>query len=199
MADEWYFMKSGRKIGPLSSKTIVELAASGKLLPTDRIQKKGAASWQEASSVKGLFTKDEVPATAANEDHEFAEAVPDATIPAITREVEGSPLPPPPSIPRQPGQNDKEALSPHADMTVIDIMLRVAGLLLIIGGILWFVAMFGHGYGHRFKEDNSMGATANAAEAIWVNLTAWLNILGGLSLYLYSSVRRIRRKLLESP
>lgn len=55
MADEWYFMKNGRKIGPLSSKSIVDLAASGKLLPTDSIQKKGATTWQEASAVKGLF------------------------------------------------------------------------------------------------------------------------------------------------
>lgn len=55
MADEWFFMKNGRKMGPLSSKAIVELAAAGRLLPTDSVQKKGSATWQEASAIKGLF------------------------------------------------------------------------------------------------------------------------------------------------
>lgn len=194
MPDEWYFMKSGRKIGPLSSKTIVDLAASGKLLPTDRIQKKGAASWEEAGAVKGLFPNVSVPATASSEFGEFAEALPDAVAP-----LEDSPSTPPPPNSRPPSPKDKGALSPHADMTAFDIILRVVGLLLIIGGIVWFAVMLGQGYGHRFRDDNAMGATANAAEAIWLSLVSWLHILGGLSLYLYSSVRRIRRKVLESP
>jgi hypothetical protein len=193
MADEWYFMKNGRKMGPLSSKTIVDLAASGKLLPTDSIQKKGAATWQEASAVKGLFPKSPIPETIPTNPDDSAEPFLDAALP-----VEDSSLTPPP-IPRQTIPKDKVILSRHADMTVIDIILRVAGLLLIVGGIVWLAMMLVQGYGHRFREDNAVGATANAAEAIWLSLVAWLHILGGISLYLYSSVRRIRRKVLESP
>ena len=94
MADEWYFMKNGRKIGPLSSKAIVDLAASGKLVPTDGIQKKGATSWQEASTVKGLFPKPPVPPTAVIESADLEEP-----LPGSTTAFGNSPLTTPPAIP----------------------------------------------------------------------------------------------------
>ena len=154
MADEWYFMKSGRKIGPLSSKTIVDLAASGKLLPTDSIQKKGAAAWQEASAVKGLFPKAPAPATAVNEDDGFAEELPDAT-----DEGEDLPLAPPPSIPPQPSPKDKGALSApkykyldwyiassRSIARIVFALFAIAGLTPFIFGVMSANAK-GIGYG----------------------------------------------------
>jgi hypothetical protein len=88
--------------------------------------------------------------------------------------------------------------SPNADITVFDTVIRVVGALLIIGGFLYLGIMLNKGYGSRFQTDNAIGATANAAESLQVNLVAWCHVFGGLALYFYSSVRRMRRRILRN-
>jgi hypothetical protein len=88
--------------------------------------------------------------------------------------------------------------SPNADITIFDTLIRVVGALSIIGGFLYIGIMFNKGYGFRFQADNAIGATANAAEALHVNLVGWCHVFGGLALFFYSSVRRMRRRILTS-
>jgi len=55
---EWYYSKDGEKQGPVTSKQLKELAASGQLQPTDSVWKEGMKEWAEAKAVKGLFAAD---------------------------------------------------------------------------------------------------------------------------------------------
>lgn len=56
MADEWHYSAGGRPpIGPVSAGELRELAAAGRLAPTDLVWKEGLAEWVPASKLKGLF------------------------------------------------------------------------------------------------------------------------------------------------
>lgn len=56
MADEWHYSAGGTPpIGPVSAGELRELAAAGKLAPTDLVWKEGLAEWVPASKLKGLF------------------------------------------------------------------------------------------------------------------------------------------------
>jgi hypothetical protein len=55
MGQEWYYQQNGQKHGPISGASLKQLAAAGKLQPTDLIWKEGMAKWVSARSVKGLF------------------------------------------------------------------------------------------------------------------------------------------------
>ena len=57
MADQWYYAKGEKKLGPFSSAEFKELADSGRLLPTDTIWKEGIDKGVPASKVKNLFSK----------------------------------------------------------------------------------------------------------------------------------------------
>ena len=65
MGPEWYYQQNGQKHGPVSGASLKQLAAAGKLQPTDLIWKEGMAKWLPAQSVKGLFPAATVPVTAA--------------------------------------------------------------------------------------------------------------------------------------
>jgi hypothetical protein len=51
----WYFAHDGDVGGPVSVSELRELAASGKLLPSDRVRKEDMDRWVKARAVKGLF------------------------------------------------------------------------------------------------------------------------------------------------
>ena len=52
---EWYIAKDGEKSGPVSTSQLKEMAASGLLLPTDKIWCEGLEGWALASMAKGLI------------------------------------------------------------------------------------------------------------------------------------------------
>ncbi len=55
MAAEWYFVIGGQRFGPVSSTHLREMAASGRLKPTDLVWRPGLKSWVPAGQVKGIF------------------------------------------------------------------------------------------------------------------------------------------------
>ncbi len=61
MATEWFCIITGKQFGPLSSKQIRTMAASGRLAPDDQVRRGADGSWVAASRVKGLFTEDGAP------------------------------------------------------------------------------------------------------------------------------------------
>jgi hypothetical protein len=61
MSTEWFYTKDGEQLGPVSSKQLSQLAASGELQPTDLVWKEGAPDWKPASIVKGLFAETTTP------------------------------------------------------------------------------------------------------------------------------------------
>jgi hypothetical protein len=55
MAEQWYVARGKEKFGPYTAARLKELAAQGRVLPTDMLHKEGIPKWVPASSVKGLF------------------------------------------------------------------------------------------------------------------------------------------------
>ncbi len=41
----WYYAKAGKRIGPLSTADLKQMASSGQLSPNDMVWKEGMASW----------------------------------------------------------------------------------------------------------------------------------------------------------
>jgi hypothetical protein len=55
MSSKWHFEWDGKTFGPFSSTQFKELAAIGRLQPTDMVWKEGASKRVRASQVQGLF------------------------------------------------------------------------------------------------------------------------------------------------
>ncbi|MFO0968856.1 MAG: DUF4339 domain-containing protein [Gemmataceae bacterium] len=51
---QWFYTRQRRRIGPVSSAQLRELAARGLLAPTDMLLREGQAKWVPAAKVKGL-------------------------------------------------------------------------------------------------------------------------------------------------
>jgi GYF domain 2 len=64
MASFWYYRKNGTQYGPVASRELKAMAASGKLIPTDMISREDLSGWRTAGSAKGLFTPVDSPAIA---------------------------------------------------------------------------------------------------------------------------------------
>jgi hypothetical protein len=64
MADQWFYSHDDHKIGPVSSRQLKELAASGILLRTDTVWKEGVDLGVTATKVRYLFATTVVVVTA---------------------------------------------------------------------------------------------------------------------------------------
>jgi hypothetical protein len=53
--DRWYFARQKKKVGPVSTAQLRQLAASGQLRPFDMVLKEGAQKWTPAGSIPTLF------------------------------------------------------------------------------------------------------------------------------------------------
>ena len=61
MARQWYYEINGKRRGPVDSKTLKHLAASGRLKPNDLVWTDGKDEWKPARIVVGLFPESVVP------------------------------------------------------------------------------------------------------------------------------------------
>lgn len=55
---QWWYVKEGQRIGPLTASELKSLAADGQLSASDMVWKEGLVNWLPASSVKGLIQTD---------------------------------------------------------------------------------------------------------------------------------------------
>lgn len=55
MADEWYYIKGGNKLGPVTTSRLRDMATSGQLLLDDLVWKQGLSEWKPARQITGLF------------------------------------------------------------------------------------------------------------------------------------------------
>ncbi len=56
---QWYVSRDGQQHGPYDDKTLRDLAAQGRLVPTDYVWREGMGDWAPASKLKGLFPDQE--------------------------------------------------------------------------------------------------------------------------------------------
>ena len=61
MAKQWYYVKDGKRVGPVNPDQLKQLAAAGQLRPSDKVTCDGMQGWAEASKVKGLMPTNEPP------------------------------------------------------------------------------------------------------------------------------------------
>jgi NAD-dependent dihydropyrimidine dehydrogenase PreA subunit len=54
-ADEWYYSQNGHAVGPMRAKELKQLAANGRIAPTDFVCRAGDEKWIPAHKVRGLF------------------------------------------------------------------------------------------------------------------------------------------------
>ena len=55
MANLWHCKRQDKQFGPFSDQQLKQLAASGKLQPSDMVQREGTDQWVPANRLKGLF------------------------------------------------------------------------------------------------------------------------------------------------
>jgi hypothetical protein len=55
MGQQWYYIRSGKRAGPISAAALQQLASSGQLLPSDLVWKEGLPTWTPAEKIQGLF------------------------------------------------------------------------------------------------------------------------------------------------
>jgi hypothetical protein len=102
MSPQWYFTVDGkRKIGPVSSKQLRELAASGTVQPENMVLKLGAQRWVPAFKIRGLFPEGTVvdggliasttqPQPAASDQRPSGDLAPVSQVPANPGPAEDS-------------------------------------------------------------------------------------------------------------
>jgi hypothetical protein len=150
----FYFLRGNQKFGPVSAAQLKQLAAQGKLGPTDKVSVEGTGEWVQAGTIKSLFAT----ATPQMPDDPLGflnEAAPgiSATQPPKTR-GQGIPKddsfldelvssPPGPGALPQPtvGQSRGQALSKGKKLLLIGIpaaVLLTAGIILaFVVGMVW--------------------------------------------------------------
>jgi len=57
--DDWYYTIDKQRHGPISAAQLGNLAAGGRLQPTDLVWKEGLTEWIPAARLKGLFVTPE--------------------------------------------------------------------------------------------------------------------------------------------
>jgi hypothetical protein len=88
MGNMWFVRRGDQTTGPLGTANLKHLAATGKLLQADLVQREGGQNWVPAGRIKGLFSTPAggpppLPSTqpATHCDAETANASPAATSP----------------------------------------------------------------------------------------------------------------------
>jgi hypothetical protein len=56
---EWFILKNGEKLGPLTASALKLLAANGTLRPGDKVWREGLNDWKTAGKVIGLFASND--------------------------------------------------------------------------------------------------------------------------------------------
>lgn len=131
MVELWYYASDESKIGPCSGRELKDLAASGRILPTDTIWKEGIAKGVLATKVKNLFPP--IQADVAPVNTRFQSAPSSSLSPGCTPASEK--LPPiaaldlsPSSTEQPPNEKVSETLSPPASQPKKVRKARVVGI-----------------------------------------------------------------------
>ncbi len=94
MADQWYYWHEAEVLGPFSGRLLVDLAAEGKILPTDIVWREGTEQGVAASLVKHLFAAAPAAVTAPAEPSSATDPSATPAAEPITRNDEPAAKPP---------------------------------------------------------------------------------------------------------
>lgn len=78
MADNWYYVQKGQRLGPVDASVVASLVAKNELRPDDFVWKKGFENWRKLQDVEELRNLGQAPA--APPKH-----VPEVALPAATQ------------------------------------------------------------------------------------------------------------------
>lgn len=61
MADQWYYVSGGRRMGPMSAEELRQVVAAGQLYGTDVVWREGMGEWVQLSTVPELLPPGGIP------------------------------------------------------------------------------------------------------------------------------------------
>lgn len=169
MASEFYFARDEKKYGPFTAEQLKQFAASGRLLPTDKvwksdlIHKDGAEKWVPANRVKGLFPSGEQQQPTARQAN--VPSPPVEEVPAVLPVESANPFefePPAHQEGNVAAQDQKSTLDPA----------RGIKALLVILGLVCLIA-----FGQFIKPSSS--PVKPSPETKWI-VNTWVSDNGGL-------------------
>ncbi len=132
MADQWYYATDEQQSGPIGLTELQQLAASGKLRPTDLVWRDGMHQWAPAEVTRGLFTEQHLPPPPAPPLSPQPEPAAPAHAPA-----EGPGSRPIDRRPR-PGKRAPAGMSTGAKVALIG---GIAGAVLLVIVVIFVVAL----------------------------------------------------------
>jgi len=141
---EWFYMRLGKQVGPLTSEQLKDFARRGIIMPSDQIWKKGMADWVKAGRVKGLFPRTAPVEQEPEVDPEPPAAITKVTALAVTKASTAAVMPPddPPVIcgTCHIGHLIKcKRYRMSTPVVIIGYILLVPSILGIITGIVAFI------------------------------------------------------------
>ena len=163
MSQEWYIEQNGKKIGPVSSGRLRNLAGASEIGPKTRVRCGGEGKWIPAAEVKGLF--------ATGKSFSAKPATPHQPKPASN------------AIPFEPSDSLPE--TSYIESEAVSRLTRFRGLLLDVF-LLWLTSL---GIGALIY--NGWGSVAKSDVPIIVNITMVISTLLNFAYYLvFESVFR---------
>jgi hypothetical protein len=207
-----YFMRrDGVLHGPYTFKQLSAAAQSGKLVTSDEISRSENGPWTLAAKIPQLAphlpepTNEPEPIYAkpdarnlepdesvllndyqtaiqeTQEEEQKKESVKQTSSPVPNRTVKPS------------GKLDYPAIEVPIRRTIAEWLLAIFGIVeFLCFKVLVFLEL-GAGIGRRFRDDNAVGATANAMELGVLVLAAWLNAIFVALIFIYIKIRQQTR------
>ena len=100
-ADQWFYVKDKKKVGPVTAAQLRQLIVGGQLRGSDMVVAAGTTKWQPAGSVPGIFGPPRAPAAPAQPAKPAAAPQPPAAAP-LKPAAAAAPKPAPPVPPPAP-------------------------------------------------------------------------------------------------
>lgn len=156
--DGWFCRIAGREIGPLSLEQLQTMAASGQLVPNDRVRQGEAGSWIPADDVEGLFSGSKaLPSGALSDDGSILSPPVARILPAAT------PMPEPAAVPEAGGKVAAAIVQVKRKRRRQTLLRRVTTVVIAglgIVALIWAVAE----YKKEGAPGGGFGALAKNAE-----------------------------------
>jgi len=137
MAQQWFYAKQGKQIGPVPLEQLQKAVAGGEVLPTDLVWTEGMPQWTPAGQVKAL---------AGNAPRAAGQPVP-PTPPAAAKPRPAEPAAPSPAAPAAaPGPTGSSLLGPldlRFKHFFTPSLVKLIWLLYLIVAPLWYLINVG--------------------------------------------------------
>jgi hypothetical protein len=186
---EWFYLAKDQEKGPFSGSQLREFADLGYVLPSTPVRKRQGdetSPWTRAGAIQGMFAGDVTQQLGDPICDDCGTRIDNGSCPKCTP-VFVKPKP-------QPASQGEVVLMRGTSGLDIEDVLIFLGIILVLASIFSLAVGIGNEYGWRFKDDNAVGATANAIESIHTKVSTWSKFTAGLLCFALAMLRRIANR-----